>query len=67
MSCVNALTQGTFKISLEILNLGAQLASEIDQSLIDLIERDGAVLRRVTLAKHIEVNAIEHEDLHVNS
>ena len=61
---VNAFAHRALKIGLEVLDPRAQLLSERHQALIDLVERDGAVLRRIALAEHIEIDAVEHKDVH---
>ena len=61
---MDALAHGALEIALEVLDPRAQLLPKRHQALIDFIKRDGAVLRRIALAEHIEVDAVEHEDVH---
>jgi hypothetical protein len=61
---MNALAHGTFVVGLEGFYFGTQLLTQGDQTGIDFVKRDGAVLSRVTLAKHVVVDAMEHEDFH---
>src|SRR6267378_3098783 len=62
---VDALAHRGFTVGLEAHHLDAQLAAEGLKLRVDLGQRDRAVLRRVALAEHVVVDAVEHEDLHV--
>jgi hypothetical protein len=61
---MNAVAHGAFVVGLKVLDAGAQLGAQLDQAGVDLVQRDGAVLRGVAFAKHIVVNTVEHDDFH---
>ena len=64
MRLMDTLAHGAFEIALEAGNAGPQLLAERLQALVDLGQCDGAVLGRVPLAEHVEVDAVQHEDVH---
>ena len=66
MRSMNALAHGTFKIGLETLDAGTQIVAERRHRCVDLGQRDGAVLRRIALAEHVEIDAVEQENSHEN-
>ena len=61
---MDALAHCAFAVGLKSLKLGAKLVTQSIQAGIDLIQRNGAVLPGVALAKHVVVDAVEHEDFH---
>ena len=42
----------------------ADLAAKVVGMPLDFVQRDGAVLRRITFAEHVVVDAVEHENFH---
>jgi len=52
------------QVGLEALDLDAQFGPQRQQLFIDLRQRGRAVLLRVALAEHVEVDAVENEELH---
>src|SRR6185369_10127848 len=56
-----------FVVGLKAFDLRAELLAEREQPGVDFRERGRAVLRRLALAEHVEVDAVEHEDLHRTS
>src|SRR6185503_16619708 len=53
--------------SSDLDDLRAELPAEREQPRVDLGQCGRAVLRRLALAEHVEVDAVEHEDFHTMS
>ena len=54
-------------IRLETLDLKSELAREVRQLGIDLLQRQRAVDRRFPLAYQIQIGSVQNEDLHPRS
>jgi hypothetical protein len=67
MSSVDAFGHFTFKVGLEALDLSAQFLAQSRHLGVDFIQRDGAVLGRVALAEHVQVDAVQDKDVHGGS
>jgi hypothetical protein len=61
---VDAFDHLAFVVGLKVLDIDAKFPSQRDDLIVDLVERDRPVLLRITLAEHVVVDAMEHEDLH---
>lgn len=61
---VDSLDQLAFMVRLKTLNGRAQLAAQCLQVRVDLGQRRRAVLRRVALAEHIEIDAVQDKNFH---
>ncbi len=64
---MDALAHGAFIVGLKGFNAGAKFFAQAAQACIDLVERDRAVLLGVALAKHVVVDAVQHDDFHGES
>jgi hypothetical protein len=67
MSSVDAFGHFTFKVGLEALDLSAQFLAQSRHLGVDFIQRGGAVLGRVALAEHVQVDAVQDKDVHGGS
>ena len=61
---MNALAERTFTVAVEVLELQAGVCSLPVERGADIVKRCRAVVRRITLAEHVEVDALQHENLH---
>jgi hypothetical protein len=64
VGAVDALGHFAFDVGLKALDIGAQFLAQCDQACVDFRQGGGAVLRRVALAEHVEVDAVQGQDLH---
>ena len=61
---MHAFAHLAFMIRLKTLDLGAELSAQCLDFLLYLSQSDGAVLFRVAMTEHVEVDTIEEEDFH---
>ena len=61
---VDALAHRAFVVGLKAFHRRAQLARQLVQRGVDVGQRGRAVLRRVALAEHVEVDAVQDEEVH---
>jgi hypothetical protein len=64
MGLVDTLDHGTFMIGLEAVDPGTELRPQRLQTGIDLRHRDRAVLGRISLAEHTEIDAVQNQNFH---
>jgi hypothetical protein len=64
IALVDAFAHFAFTIGLEVLQVSAQLFTQSTQAGVDFIQCDGPVLLGVALAKHVVVDAVQHENFH---
>ena len=67
VALVDALAHSAFMVGLVGLHRHPEFSTEGRQAGIYFVERDGSVLRRVALAKHIVVDTVQHEYVHRGS
>ena len=61
---VHAFAHLAFVVGLKTIHLGTQFGRQRFDTLLDLGQRDRAVLFRVAVTEHVQVDAIEEEDFH---
>jgi hypothetical protein len=61
---VNFFSHGAFKVGLKAFHVGAQFLAELFDLRIDFGQGHSAVLGGITLAKHVQVDAVQTQNLH---
>ncbi len=61
---VHAFAHLTFVVGLKTIHLCTQFGSQRFDALLDLGQRDRAVLLRIAMTEHVQVDAIEEKDFH---
>jgi len=61
---VNFFGHGAFKIGLKAFHMGPQFLAKLFHLRIDFVQGGGAILGRITLAKHVQVDAVQTQNFH---
>jgi len=64
MRLVNFFGHGTFKIGLKAFHMGTQIFAKLFHLRINFVQGGGAVLGGITLAKHVQVDAVQTQNFH---